>query len=77
MYLIIDTILILPHELHEITSDEPFNWVIYNCGPGRVLINDKILLAKGDITVVSGSGPITVLCDDDEKAFVMVHPGAF
>jgi len=71
----IDPIPVCPGELHEITSDEPFAWEIYNCGPGRVLV-DGTLLAKGDITVVSGSGPITVLCADHENAVVIVHPGA-
>jgi hypothetical protein len=75
MNYIIDTITVCPGEAHEITSDEAFAWEIYNCGPGRVLV-DETLLPKGDITVVSGSGPITLLCVDGEKAVVMVHPGA-
>jgi hypothetical protein len=75
MFYIFDTITVCPGELHEITSDEDFAWEIHNCGPGPVLVDDTVL-EKGDITVVSGSGPITLLCVHDEKAVVTTHPGA-
>jgi hypothetical protein len=60
---------------HVFGSDKGLAWQFFNCGPGRVLV-DESLLAKGYIMVVFGSGPITLVCADDEKAVVMVHPGA-
>jgi hypothetical protein len=72
MYYIFDTITVCPGELHELTCNQDLTCHIHNCGPGPVLVNDTVL-HKGDITVVPGSGPTTVLCDQAIYAVVIVQ----
>ena len=72
---LIETIRLTPGVGHVFSSDEAVDLQFFNCGSGRVLVEDP-LLSKGDIAAFSGSDPITLLCVHDKKAVVTAHPGA-
>ena len=70
---IFDIITVFPGELHELTCDQDLTKQLYNCGPGPVLVDDHTVLHKGDTIVVSGTGPTTLLCDQEIRAVVLVQ----
>jgi hypothetical protein len=69
---IIETITLTPGVGHVFSSDEAVDLQFFNCGPGRVLVEDT-LLSKGGIAAFSGSDPITLLCYDESDAVVIVR----
>jgi hypothetical protein len=73
MYYIFDVVTVFPGELHELTCNQALRCRIHNCGPGPVLVDDHVVLHKGDITVVSGTGPTALMCDQESYAVVILQ----
>ena len=55
---------------HVFTSDEPWAWQFYNCGPCQALVEDTVL-SPGEIAVFSGRGPFTLLSDSDTVVIII------